>query len=355
MSKIYHKKDFQKILERERVRTDRTGHEFSIVVFEIVDSKDYESLIQYLSYVLSQRVRCYDEIGWITEQRLGVILPDTLAEGAQKLADDICSLIIPKALHPKYSIFTYPSNWINGSQGERSESDEPPASNHLNLKPKPGQNKPNFFEELKPLFLKPLPLYKRIMDVVVACLGSVIVSPLLLLMAVFIKMVSPGPILFKQQRVGYLGKPFTCWKFRTMKINASTAVHQKHVRDFIHNGHSMNKLDDQDPRIIPLGKYIRKAGLDELPQLINVIRGEMSLIGPRPCIPYEARQYRTWHHKRFETVPGLTGLWQVNGKNRTTLNEMMRLDIHYGKKQSVWLDLKILLKTLPAIITQLTR
>jgi lipopolysaccharide/colanic/teichoic acid biosynthesis glycosyltransferase len=115
----------------------------------------------------------------------------------------------------------------------------------------------------------------------------------------------------------------------------------------------MDKLDEGDNRIIPLGKLLRKTGLDELPQLFNVILGQMSLIGPRPCIPYEADQYLTWQRKRFDAMPGLTGLWQVSGKNRTTFNEMMRYDISYSNKTSPWLDFKILMKTPPAILEQI--
>jgi len=177
--------------------------------------------------------------------------------------------------------------------------------------------------------------------------------PVCLAVAILIKIVSPGPVFFRQERLGYLGRPFTLWKFRTMATNTSTGVHEDHLRNLIRSDTPMRKLDDHaDDRVIPFGKLIRQLGLDELPQLINVLRGEMSLIGPRPCLEYEANQYETWHRGRFNALPGLTGLWQVNGKNKTTHTEMMRLDIHYVQRKSFWLDLKITVMTWPAIMQQ---
>ncbi len=138
-----------------------------------------------------------------------------------------------------------------------------------------------------------------------------------------------------------------------MHINAATTVHNTYFKNLTGSETPMEKLDTQDPRIIPYGRLLRKSGLDELPQLLNVFLGDMSLIGPRPCIPYEAEHYQQWQLKRFEAVPGITGLWQVNGKNKTTFNAMMRFDIAYAMKKNLWLDAKILLKTGPAIFDQL--
>ena len=171
-------------------------------------------------------------------------------------------------------------------------------------------------------------------------------------LSVYIKVVSPGPVFFKQRRVGYLGKTFNCFKFRTMHTNAPTAMHNNYFSRLMEAETPMEKLDAHDIRIIPLGKLMRTMGLDELPQLLNVLFGDMSLIGPRPCIPYEAVQYKVWQRRRFEAVPGLTGLWQVSGKNQTTFNEMMRYDISYALKKNFLLDARILLKTMPAIINQ---
>jgi lipopolysaccharide/colanic/teichoic acid biosynthesis glycosyltransferase len=140
-----------------------------------------------------------------------------------------------------------------------------------------------------------------------------------------------------------------------MAVDNSAARHKEHMSSLIHNDIPMNKLDsNNDPRIIPFGIFLRKSCLDELPQIINVLWGDMSLVGPRPCLPYEAQQYLRWHARRFDSVPGMTGLWQVSGKNRTTFREMIRLDINYERQRSLWLDLKILLKTVPAIVAMAT-
>ena len=205
---------------------------------------------------------------------------------------------------------------------------------------------------LEPFYVHKTPPWKRTLDIIGAILGLILFSPLMLLISLLIKIVSPGPILFKQERVGYAGKAFKMWKFRTMKVDANISNHQCHISDLLENDQPMKKLDN-DPQIIPAGWILRKACLDELPQLINVLRGEMSLVGPRPDVFYAAEKYETWHHARFNSIPGLTGLWQVSGKNRTTYREMMRFDIVYEKQRSLWLDLKILLLTLPAIIIQI--
>jgi len=145
------------------------------------------------------------------------------------------------------------------------------------------------------------------------------------------------------------------WKFRTMHTEADPCPHEEHLCHLINGNHVLTKLDDNgDTRLIPGGRSFRKLGLDELPQLLNVLLGDMSLIGPRPCIPYEAKEFPVWQMKRCDTKPGLTGLWQVSGKNSTTHNEMMRLDIKYLRRKSLLFDLWILLKTMPAIITQAT-
>ena len=186
--------------------------------------------------------------------------------------------------------------------------------------------------------------------------GLLVLSPILIATAALIKIVSPGPVFFKQERVGRSGKIFTLFKFRTMKVNNDAGVHRAYLKELI-NGDSdeekpMVKLEDKN-RIIPFGKIIRSTCIDELPQLINVFIGDMSLIGPRPCIPYEAREYLRWHERRFDIIPGMTGLWQVSGKNNTTFKEMIRLDIKYAAERSLWLDLFILFKTPLVVISQI--
>ena len=199
-----------------------------------------------------------------------------------------------------------------------------------------------------------LPRWKRLADIA----GCLIALPLLAIVALgaalFTSMVAPGPIFFRQERVGYMGRRFLLYKFRTMQVNANTALHQSHSSYFINSSSPMQKLDVRDNRLIPGAWLWRASGLDELPQIINVLRGEMSIVGPRPCIPYEYEAYTTEQRDRLQSVPGLTGLWQVSGKNRTTFAEMVRLDIAYSRQRSPALDFRIVLRTIPALFAQLS-
>src|SRR5437879_10526947 len=198
-----------------------------------------------------------------------------------------------------------------------------------------------------------VPGWKRFLDLSCILLSLPLWLPVMVLASLAIIVVSPGPILFRQERVGYRGRRFRCLKFRTMLVGADASVHKSHLHSLMNSRAPMKKLDVAgDSRLIPLGALLRSTGLDELPQIINVLRGDMSLVGPRPCVPYEAEDYLSWQKERFKTLPGLTGLWQVSGKNQTTFNEMIKLDITYVRNKSLWLDIKIILKTVPALISQ---
>lgn len=199
----------------------------------------------------------------------------------------------------------------------------------------------------------PVPQWKRALDIFCILLSLPLLVPLGLLIAAIIKVVSPGPVLFKQERVGIGASRFMCLKFRTMKVNADTKVHQGHLNTLIKSNGPMQKLDVKgDPRLIRFGLALRSLGIDELPQLINVLRGEMSLVGPRPCIPYEFEHFPPEYQRRCETLPGLTGLWQVSGKNRLSFEQMMDLDLRYIREKTLWLDLCILFRTPLAIAIQ---
>jgi lipopolysaccharide/colanic/teichoic acid biosynthesis glycosyltransferase len=201
--------------------------------------------------------------------------------------------------------------------------------------------------------LNGLPAWKRTLDWIVilaVCPGLLLLGACL---ALVVRCGSRGPVLFRQRRVGYKGREFTLFKFRTMQVDADSRLHCDHFLQLMEAEVPMTKLDARnDPRLIPLGSLLRATGLDELPQIINVLRGDMSLVGPRPCIPYEYERYQPWQRRRCDAVPGLTGLWQVSGKNRTTFNEMIRLDVEYSERLSLWLDLKIIFQTLPALWQQ---
>jgi lipopolysaccharide/colanic/teichoic acid biosynthesis glycosyltransferase len=199
-----------------------------------------------------------------------------------------------------------------------------------------------------------MPGWKRVVDVTCGLAALPVLALLTLLTAIVMKLTSPGPVFFRQERVGYREKRFMCYKFRTMLVGADPRSHQTHSDYLIQSNAPMVKMDSRgDSRLVPGGWLIRASGLDELPQIINVLRGEMSLVGPRPCVPYESEKYQPWERERFNAVPGLTGLWQVSGKNRTTFEEMMRLDIRYARNVSWWLDLKIILMTVPALLLQI--
>ncbi|MGD8353298.1 MAG: sugar transferase, partial [Pseudomonadota bacterium] len=197
------------------------------------------------------------------------------------------------------------------------------------------------------------PLWKRACDVSGAAVLLIALSPLFAVVALYIKIVSPGPVFFRQERIGYLGHPFTIWKFRTMKANAEEDVHMSHLKNLIKGDQVLTKLDGEtDCRWIPMAGILRKSCLDELPQLFNVLKGEMSLVGPRPVPDYEVEEYSLWQRQRFYSLPGMTGLWQVSGKNRLTFSQMMRLDARYSKKYNFFMDQVIFIKTVPAIIGQ---
>lgn len=176
--------------------------------------------------------------------------------------------------------------------------------------------------------------------------------PLTTLVLCALKIASPGPAFYRQRRVGYRGKQFMIFKFRSMRINADCGLHEKYFERLIRQDAPMTKLDRSDPRLIPGGRLLRATGLDELPQIFNVLRGEMSLVGPRPCTEVEYERYSAEQRERVNSPPGITGYWQVHGKNKTTFNEMIAMDIFYTRQMSLALDLSIIWKTIPAIVRQ---
>lgn len=217
--------------------------------------------------------------------------------------------------------------------------------------------------------------YKRFIDIIIVSLSMIVLAPFLLLIAILIKLDSSGPVIFTQKRIGakqwvrddsffWKQTPFTFYKFRTMKVDATPDLHHQFVKAYINGDEAqLAKLRSEriviakykltnDPRVTKLGQFLRKTSLDELPQLWNVFKGEMTLVGPRPPIPYEVEMYKPWHHQRLATIPGITGQWQVKGRSSTTFDEMVRLDLDYIDKQSVGYDFKILFATIPAVISK---
>jgi lipopolysaccharide/colanic/teichoic acid biosynthesis glycosyltransferase len=198
-----------------------------------------------------------------------------------------------------------------------------------------------------------VPVWKSGLDVVCILLFAPLWLPLMLLLMVVTRVASPGPVFYRQWRVGLGGKHFLIWKFRTMKVSAETQTHERYFEELIRKNCAMTKLDaNGDPRLAPFGRILRASGLDELPQIFNVLSGEMSLVGPRPCLPNEFANYEPWQRKRVNALPGLTGLWQVSGKNKTTFNDMIRMDLTYANSMSLFLDVKIMFKTAGAIVRE---
>jgi lipopolysaccharide/colanic/teichoic acid biosynthesis glycosyltransferase len=212
---------------------------------------------------------------------------------------------------------------------------------------------------------------KRVMDLFISLSVLIILSPLLLIVSILIKLDSPGPVFFKQDRVGIKRKSvnhvnywqrvtFTCYKFRTMISDADYSIHRSYIKALIDNDtdgivalqgeESKTRKLTHDSRITKIGKFLRKSSIDEIPQFINVIKGEMSIVGPRPAIPYEVEMYKPWYFRRLETKPGITGLWQVTARSSCDYDEIIKLDIEYVEHQSFWLDLKIILKTPIAVL-----
>lgn len=202
---------------------------------------------------------------------------------------------------------------------------------------------------------------KRIIDIAGSLVGLILFSPFFLAISIAIKRDSPGPVLFKQIRLGKDGKPFQFYKFRSMYIDADDRIHKEYLRQLIKNGKAAKNGGEEgvfkivnDPRVTKVGKFLRRTSLDEFPQLINVLKGDMSLVGPRPALPYEFEEYSSWHKRRVRVLPGLTGLWQVSGRSAVTFDDMVALDLYYIENMSPWFDIQIILKTIPVLFFKKT-
>ena len=224
-----------------------------------------------------------------------------------------------------------------------------------NLPGSNGKEAPHAASEVSASSVRRVPGWKSGLDIICILLSLPVWLPLMILLTLVTRLASPGPIFYRQKRVGFGGRHFFIWKFRTMKLSAETQTHEHYFKELMRADCPMTKLDVYgDPRLAPFGRILRASGLDELPQIFNVLFGEMSLVGPRPCTPNEFANYEPWQRERVNGLPGLTGYWQVNGKNKTTFNEMIAMDLFYLNNMSVLLDLKIILKTAAAIAGQLS-
>jgi lipopolysaccharide/colanic/teichoic acid biosynthesis glycosyltransferase len=346
---------FHRAISLERKRAERSRRSFLLVLLDLRTVLANDSSAKILNTILSslwRTTRETDVTGWHKRNAvLGVMFMDVPTEDRASIVGALLarvsgglynSLTFDQFNKITISHYVFPEEWDCDVPQRPSD----PAL-YPDLETRTNGNK---------LYL----VAKRATDIVGSVLGLLIATPLFLAIALAIKLTSKGPVFFCQQRIGHFGKPFVFLKFRSMYLNNDAKIHLDYIRELISgkaerqasngNGQGVYKLTT-DPRVTRVGAFLRRTSLDELPQLINVLRGEMSLVGPRPPIPYEVDTYQTWHRRRvLEAKPGITGLWQVSGRSRVGFDEMVRLDVRYAMQRSFWFDLKILLLTPRAVI-----
>lgn len=342
-SGLYVENYFHEMLSIERKRTERSKKAFVLMLINIQKLNQDEEVIKKIANALFLSTREIDIKGWYKYGRkIGVIFPEINGTGLEllesKIYKSLCDFLESEQIDKiKISAHKFP---------EKDDNHNSDNSADLTLYP-------DIKRKSKRISL----VAKRIIDIAgsLACLS--VLSPLFVVIPFLIKITSKGPVFFRQERLGEYGNRFIFLKFRTMQINNDPAIHQEYIKKFIleQKSYSSESEDDKqkgtfkikdDPRVTSIGGFLRKTSLDELPQFLNVLKGEMSLVGPRPPIPYEIDNYDIWHKRRvIEIKPGITGLWQVMGRSSTTFDEMVRLDLQYIKNWSIWLDIKILFKT----------
>lgn len=333
---------FLKELQREQRRTDRSTSPLSVAVFRFNGKQgDERERAENLLEILRRNKRESDMLGDLGDHSIAMMLPDTDPQGLQRFVTRIGKRT--NELESSLATGTYPDNLFDDLLRRDDEV---------------GRSLPLYIDERrKPDKLGKL--VKRCIDVVGASVALLLLSPLMLILAAVIARTSPGPVIFKQIRLGKGGRPFVFYKFRSMLCNMDDRVHRDYVLGLIAGGQesaahgsaprTWSKLKS-DARVTPVGRFIRETSIDELPQLFNVLKGDMSLVGPRPAMPYEAEKYQSWHLRRLlEIKPGISGLWQISGYG-VTFDDMVRLDLRYLRDWSLLLDLKIMVKTVTVVL-----
>jgi lipopolysaccharide/colanic/teichoic acid biosynthesis glycosyltransferase len=345
---------FNRYLCVERRRSDRSGDPFALALLHVVpvwlDCLTEQKAA--LCHAICSRTRDTDLVGWYSHPSEIGIIYTVLGDNdrstielsiSRKIYEGICEVLGPaNARKVNLSFHFYP---------EAGDGNKPSFKSDEKLYPdlfKAGKSRITYS------------IIKRGLDVGGSLGAILLLSPVFLISAALIKLSSQGPVLFKQKRIGHFGREFTFLKFRTMYVNSDHEIHKNYIEKLIANNekYASGGQDSAgiykitaDPRVTPVGRFLRRTSLDELPQFFNVLRGDMSLVGPRPPLPYEVALYRHWHRRRLvEVKPGITGLWQVYGRSRTSFDEMVRLDLRYVREQSLMLDLKIILKTPQAML-----
>jgi len=354
-SNVLSEQMFYRAIGLERKRTERSGKPFLLMLVDAGSCTSSQKRSKLLFGILSPLVHCTretDAVGWYEKDLVvGVLFTDIDTQGKASVVAVMLArmsevlrnhLDVEQFSQITLSFHLFPEDW--------NQSGEEPASN------------PVLYPDLlrRDESAQVPRVIKRAIDVLGGSLALIAFSPIILLIAIAIKLSSKGPVFFQQERIGQYGAMFTFLKFRSMHLNNDATIHKEYVKLLISgevagngsdNGEAVYKITN-DPRITAVGRFLRRASLDELPQLFNVLRGEMSLVGPRPPVAYEVEGYDVWHRRRIlEAKPGITGLWQVNGRSRVKFDEMVRLDLQYARTWSPWLDLKILLRTPGAVIS----
>jgi lipopolysaccharide/colanic/teichoic acid biosynthesis glycosyltransferase len=349
---------FLGLLCLERKRAERSGKKFLLLLLDIRAARGTDRQTRVLEGVIKAADvarRETDPAGWYkNEAVLGILFTelgavcdaaiiDTILEKVQRELFTVLSSDELRLVHVTAHVFADDSKDDDWDIPENSAF-YPDLFHHSDARKMPL-------------------LLKRMMDIVGSAFALLLLSPLFALVAVMVRLTSKGPVLFRQERVGQFGVPFQFLKFRSMQVSSDAAIHEEYVKKFISgkadlNSSSGNNKKDvvykitNDPRVTWIGRILRRTSLDELPQFWNVLRGQMSLVGPRPPVPYEFEAYDLWHRRRLlEVKPGITGLWQVKGRSKTTFDEMVRLDLRYSRTWTPLLDVKILLQTPRAVFS----
>jgi lipopolysaccharide/colanic/teichoic acid biosynthesis glycosyltransferase len=337
---------FVRMLRLERRRTERSGRQFMLVLISSEDFNSDNGLLDQSVAAVSSVTRETDILGWYQSgTTLGLLmteLGETNSMTTETIAKKLVMVVQEAVSAESFQKISFQFRLFPQEIGKSSENND----YHIHY--------PDISRKHRSKYSSGHVL-KRTLDIAGSIFALTVFMPIFVFIGLLVKLTSRGPMLFCQKRVGLYGKEFNFYKFRTMYTGNDPKIHQEYVAKLI-----SGKLNESkgvykivnDPRITPLGRFLRKSSLDELPQFVNILKNDMSLVGPRPPLPYEFERYQTWHKRRvLELKPGLTGLWQVEGRSRTTFDEMVRMDIRYAIERSIWVDLKILLQTPSAILS----